>query len=120
MKKLIVFATVVFVAWYWAFMHTNGIEFTLKNVGTEALRSVTVELKDKSYVLGDVAPGTSKTVKINPLVETHRIDLRLLNGRMLTIDCYISEKDSGGRIKADVTSEAVITVKDESTLPSLF
>ncbi len=119
MKKLIVFATVVFVVWYWAFRHTNGVEFTLKNVGAEALRSVTLELTGQSYVLGDIAPGASKMVKVNPLVEAHRIDVRFPNGRMLSIDCYI-EKDDGGSIKADVTSQAVVTVKDESTLPSLF
>lgn len=56
MKKFIVFATVVFVVWYWAFRYTSGVEFTLRNVGAEALRSVTVEVTGKSYVLGDIPP----------------------------------------------------------------
>jgi hypothetical protein len=118
MKKFIVFATVVFVVWYWAFRYTNGVEFTLKNVGADALRSVTVELTGKSYVLGDIPSGASKTVKVNPLGESH-IDLRFSDGRMLTIDCYV-EPDYGGNIEADVTSQAVVAVKDESTLPSWF
>ena len=118
MKRLIVFAAAALVVWYWTSRHTNGVEFTLKNVGPEALQSVTVEVTGKSYAIGDLPPGGSKTVKVNPLAESH-IGLRFREGRMLTIDCYM-EHDYGGRIEANVTSKAVVTVKDESTLPSLF
>jgi hypothetical protein len=118
MKKLIVFATAALVVWYWLSRHINGVEFTLKNVGPEALRSVTVDVTGKSYAIGDLLPGRSKTVKVNPLGESH-IGLRFREGRVLTIDCYM-EHDYGGRIEANVTSQAVVTVKDEITLPSLF
>jgi hypothetical protein len=118
MKNFIVFAMVVFVAWYWAFRYTNGVEFTLKNVGAETLPSVTVEVRGKSYALGDIPPEASKTVKVNPHGESD-IKLRFANGLRLTIDCYI-ETDYGGSIEANVTSRAVVAVKDESTLPSWF
>jgi hypothetical protein len=117
MKKLIVFA-VVFVVWYWTFRHTNGVQFTLKNVGTETLRSVIVEVGGNSYLLGDIAFKTTKTLKVEPRGESD-IKLRFANGPHLSIDCYI-ENDYGGSIEANVTSRAVVAVKDETTLPSWF
>ena len=116
MKKFIVFAAVVFVVWYWTFRYTNGVQFTLKNVGSETLHSVTVEVTGKSYTLSDISPGASRTVKVDPISESD-IKLRLPRGPVLTIDCYL-EHDYGGSIEANVTSQAVVSVKDESTLQS--
>jgi hypothetical protein len=118
MKKVILFAIVAIVVAYVAFTRTTGVEFTLKNVGAETLRSVIVEVRGKSYALGDILPETSKTVKVNPQGESD-IKLRFANGPRLIIDCYI-ENDYGGSIEANVTSRQVVTLKDESTLPSLF
>jgi hypothetical protein len=118
MKKFIVFAALVFVVWYWAFRHTNGVQFTLRNVGTETLRSVMVDVGGNSYVLGDIPSKTTKTVKVEPRGESD-IKLRFANGPRLTIDCHI-ENDYGGSIEANVTSRAVVAVMDESRLPSWF
>lgn len=88
-----------------------GVEFTLNNAGPEALRAVIVEVTGRSYNLGDMPPGSSQTVKLNATGASD-IQLRFSNGHRLTIDCYF-EPAYGGRIKAKVTSQAVIAVKDE-------
>jgi hypothetical protein len=119
MKKLLVFAMVALVVAYWAVRTAvAGVEFTLNNAGSEALRSVTVEVTGRSYKLGDIPPVGSKTVKLNPTAESH-IELRFSTGLDLTIDCYL-EPDYGGSIQAKVTSKAVVAVKNEVRLPSLF
>lgn len=118
MKKFIVLAAVMFVAWYWAFRYTNGVQFTLKNVGSETLQTVTVEVTGKSYTLSDISPGAIKTVKVNPVGESN-IKLELPHGVVLIVDCYL-EHDHGGTIEANVTSHRLVGVKDESTLPSWF
>jgi len=118
MKKFVLFATLVFVVWYVAFRYTNGVQFTLKNVGPETLHSVTVEVSGKSYTLSDIPSGAAKTVKVNP-VGGSDIKLRLPSGFVLTIDCYL-EHDYGGSIEANVSSRGVVAVKDKSTLPSWF
>jgi hypothetical protein len=56
-------------------------------------------------------PGSSKTVKLNALGDSH-IALEFSNGRRLTIDCYFQPTHVGS-IRAKVTSQAVIAVEDE-------
>lgn len=118
MKKFVLFAIVVFVVWYGAFRYTNGVQFTLKNVGAETLHTVTVEVTGKSYTLSDIPSGAAKTIKVNPVGESD-IKLRFPGGSVMTIDCYL-EHDYGGSIEANISSQGVVAVKDKSTLPSWF
>jgi hypothetical protein len=86
MKKILRLAMVVLVVVYFAARTaTAGVDFTLSNSGSEALRSVTVQVTGRSYELGDIPPGGSKTVKLNPTSESH-IELLFPAGRILTID----------------------------------
>jgi hypothetical protein len=88
-----------------------GVEFTLENAGSEALRAVIVDVTGNSYKLGDLPAGSSKTVKLDATGDSH-IELRFSNGHQLTIDCYFEPAYSGS-IKAKITSQAVIAVEDE-------
>lgn len=88
-----------------------GVHFTLDNAGSEALHAVIVEVTGRSYKLGDVPPGSSKTVKLHATGDSH-IELQFSNGHRLKIDCYF-EPAYGGFIKAKVTSQSVIAVEDE-------
>ena len=110
MKKILVIAALALLIVYWV-TRVGGVEFTLNNAGAEPLRGVIVEVTGRSYKLGDLPPGSSKTVKLNATGDSH-IELRFLNGRRLTIDCYFGP-GSGGSIKAKVTSQAVVAVEDE-------
>jgi hypothetical protein len=88
-----------------------GVEFTLDNAGSEALRTVIVDVTGRSYKLGDLPAGSSKTVELHATGDSH-IELRFSNGHHLTIDCYF-EPAYSGRIKAKITSHAVVAVEDE-------
>jgi hypothetical protein len=118
MKKILVIAALallatlalVIVPWVTG-AGSPGVEFTLDNVGSEPLRAVIVEVTGRSYSLGDMAPGSSKTIKLKAKGDSH-IELRLSNGRRLTIDCYF-EPAYTGSIRAKVTPQAVIAVDDK-------
>ena len=89
-----------------------GVEFTVDNAGFEALRAVIVDVTGRSYKLGDLPVGSSKTVTLHATGDSH-IELRFSNGRHLTVDCYF-EPAYTGRIKATITSQAVIAVEDKT------
>ena len=123
MKKNLAIAALVLVIGYLVtralltvFLETRaeaaGVEFTLDNAGSEALRAVIVDVTGRSYKLGDLPVGRSKTVKLHPTGDSH-IELRFSNGHPLTVDCYF-EPAYTGRIKARITSQAVVAVEDET------
>ncbi len=95
-----------------------GVDFTLTNSGPEVLHSVIVQVTGRSYALGDIPSGASKTVKLKPTSESH-IELLFPTVPGLTIDCYF-EPNYRGRIIASVTSREVVTVKDEVQMGSFF
>jgi len=97
---------------------TAGVDFTLTNSGSELLHSVTVQVTGRSYALGDIPSGGSKTVKLKPTSESH-IELLFPTGLGLSIDCYF-EPNYRGRIIASVTSREVVTVKEEVQMGSFF
>jgi hypothetical protein len=97
---------------------TAGVDFTLTNSGPEVLQSVTVQVTGRSYLLGDIPSGGSKTVKLKPTSESH-IELLFPTAPALTIDCYFEPND-GGRIIATVISRAVVTAKDEVQMEFFF
>jgi len=110
MKKILVIVPLALLIVYWV-ARSGEVDFTLTNVGDEALRGVVVEVTGRSYTLGDLSPGSSKMVTLNAASDSH-IELRFSNSWRLTIDCYFWA-GSGGSIKAKVTSQAVVAVEDE-------
>jgi hypothetical protein len=97
---------------------TAGVDFTFTNSGSDVLHAVTVQVTARSYALGDIPSGGSKTVKLKPTSESH-IELLFSTGPSLTIDCYF-EPNYRGRIIASVTSREVVTVKEEVQMGSFF
>ena len=110
MKKILVIAALALLIVYWE-SRAGGVEFTLENAGAEGLSGVIVEVTGRSYKLGDLPHGGSKTVELNATGDSH-IELQFSNGRRLTIDCYFGP-GAGGRLKAKVMSQAVVAIDDE-------
>lgn len=112
MKKLLLVSLVAivlgFIGYYSSF--SDGVTFVAKNVGTESIRSVVVHVTGKSYVIGDIEPGTSKSVVLNPISESH-VELTFSGHPRLTIDCYF-EHGYSGTLATEITVERVVTVKD--------
>lgn len=95
----------IFIGW----KRTSGVAFSLTNVGTVTMKAVTVHVTGSSYLVGDLGPGATKKIDVNPAGESH-IEVAFSDSRRLIIDCYI-EDGYGGRITAEVTPEKVISVK---------
>lgn len=112
MKKSFLIAMAVMIAAYFmAKTSASGVTFSLSNVGITAMESVTVQVIGRSYPLGDLAPGSSKSIKVDPTGESH-IELVFSGTRRLTIDCYV-ESGYKGKITAEVTPEKVVSVKSD-------
>jgi hypothetical protein len=91
-----------------------GVTLTLSNVSAVTMQSVTVRVTGRSYAIGDLAPGTSKSIAVHPTADSH-IELVFDRTRRLKIDCYL-ERGYRGKIAAAVTPERVVAVKDETIL----
>jgi len=116
MKKWLSIAVLGLIALY-AFtrMQTSGIALTLKNVDTVALKAVDVHVTGTSYQVGELAPGTSKTINIRPVTDSH-IELTFAGGGRLKINCYFS-RGYRGKIAAGITAARVVSVDDQIKLP---
>lgn len=116
MKKLLLVSLAAIVVGFIGhhFWSSDGVTFVVKNVGNETIRSVVVYVTGKSYSIGDIEPGNSKSVLLNPTSESH-VELTFSGHSRLTIDCYF-EHGYSGTLAAEITVEKVVTVKD-STVP---
>lgn len=114
MKKMLLFcalvATIVLGIMAYPFSREKSITFTATNIGTEAMRSVVVHITGKSYAIGDLAAGASKSVQLHPGTDSH-IELALAEHPRLVVDCYFSGGYTGS-IAAEVTVDKVVTVNN--------
>ncbi|MES2898923.1 MAG: hypothetical protein V4723_04295 [Pseudomonadota bacterium] len=119
MKKILAIAALALVIVY-VFARTgqSGVELTLNNAGPDTLRAVIVEVTGRSYNLGDMPHGSSKTITLNATGDSH-IELLFSNGRRLVIDCYF-QPGYDGSIKVIVTSQAVVAIEDQITSSPYF
>jgi hypothetical protein len=113
-KPLLVVAAALSLGFAAMYAIEDGVTFVAHNVGTEPMRSVVVHVTGKSYPIGDLAPGASKSVRVNPTSESH-IELSQSGHARLTVGGYF-EKGYQGTITADVTTESVVVVRDEVAL----
>ena len=119
MKKLFLFAIFALTVSFLILKgRADGVEFILTNVGADPLRSVTVHVTGKTYGLGDLLLGSTKSITVNPTSESH-IEITYSDNRRLKIDCYF-ESGYGGKVTAKVTAHDVVEVKDEVQLQSYF
>jgi len=92
----------------------GGVTFVVKNVGEAPIRSLVVHVTGKSYAVGDIAPGASTSVRLNPTGESH-IELEVADHSRMKIDCYF-EHGYGGSVAADLTPDGIVAVKSAITL----
>lgn len=86
------------------------ITFTATNVGAEPMRSVVVHITGRSYAIGDISPGASKSLQLHPAADSH-IELAPTGHPRLVLDCYFSGGYSGS-IAAEVKVDQVVAVKN--------
>ncbi|WP_332854462.1 hypothetical protein [Duganella sp. S19_KUP01_CR8] len=88
----------------------KGVTFSVKNVGKETIASLVVHVTGNSYAIGDIEPGSSKTVVLSPTSESH-VELTFAGSPGLKIDCYF-ERGYSGTLATEITVEKVVAVKD--------
>lgn len=98
-----VIALVIGVAW------PSRVEVNLTNAGAETMRAVVVHVTGASYEIGDIAPGETRTVKVNPTGESH-VEFTSSGGPRVKIESYF-ERDYEGYVNARVTSTRVLGFK---------
>jgi hypothetical protein len=106
---------VVVVAVFVAVAAGRGVRVEVKNVGETPLEAVQVFVKGAEYDLGDLAPGESKSVKVEPTSESD-VWLRWKSeGKSAagTIDCYMEPSGYHGTVTVQLRESAVVDYKAE-------
>ncbi len=76
----------------------------MTNIGIASMRDVRLVVTGRSYAIGDIPPGGSKSARVNPKGESHLLVKYADasgNDRTLEIDCYL-EPGYTGFIRMDV------------------
>ena len=80
----------------------------VRNVDTEDLHAVVVQVTGSSIPIGDIPAGQSRKIRLAATGESH-VELDLATGH-LVVDCYF-ERGYGGRITTEINRSAVVTTK---------
>ena len=70
-RSFLIAVAVMIAAFFLAKANASGVTFSLSNVGISTMESITVQVKGRSYSLGDLAPGSSKSIQVKPTGESH-------------------------------------------------
>ncbi len=90
---------------------SEGTDVTVKNDGTDTVRSATLHVTGNTYTIGDIPPGGSRSVSVAVEGESH-VELSHGQGRRFVFDVYL-EPGYGGRIDAVITSDSIIAVDQD-------
>lgn len=90
---------------------TSGVEFTLQNVSATPLDSVVVYTTGHTYLLGNVPAGTSRTIQVEAVSDSH-IEVEHGTGTRsrLVVDTYFG-KGYSGTVTAAVQPDSVVRVE---------
>jgi len=94
--------------------NTDKTRVTIENKGLNSLRSVTLIVTGNNYEMGDIRPRTSKSVLVSVTGESH-VELSQMNANRLSLDVYL-EPGYGGEVRATVTRDSVLSVKQDRNL----
>ena len=88
----------------------RGVAVTVRNVGTESLRGVVVHVTGKSYPVGNIQAGDSRSVRVSPTGESH-IEIEHSKGRLI-VDTYFESGYRGG-VCVEITETEIKRVKND-------
>ena len=89
-----------------AFLFRSGIHVTIKNTGSQPLRSVVLHVTGASYTLGDIPPGASAQATVHATGESH------LEIEFTDPDGQPQRLDAGGYFEASYRGKINISIKD--------
>ncbi|MDR9419251.1 hypothetical protein [Gracilimonas sp.] len=71
--------------------------------------SINVKVTGNTYFLEKLERGEQRTIRIDPKADSH-ISITTENEKhVLTIDTYLDQGSTGGSIKAEITTDSVIS-----------
>lgn len=101
-----------------SFYLLSGVKVEIVNRGPLSMKDVYVEVRGRSYSLGEIPAGTSKTVKVRPASES-AVSIKHRDGKgkqhTLFVDTYI-ESGFSGKITVHVGYGKIKDVKDNIKL----
>ena len=88
----------------------RGVRVEVTNVGDAPLSAVQVFVKGAEYDLGELGPGESKSVRVEPTSESDvwlrwKTDGRAAAG---TIDCYMEPNGYNGTVTIELRDSSVV------------
>ncbi|CAN5569885.1 hypothetical protein BH10PLA1_BH10PLA1_09700 [soil metagenome] len=108
-RRWIIFAVIILAAASY-FLWFRGVKTVVSNTGSTAMHDVRVVVTGAAYRLGDIPPGDSRNVYVNPSSESS-LTIQYIDAsagaRSLDIDCYI-EKGNSGRIEVHIANGAIV------------
>lgn len=102
----------------WLYLH-RGLNVRIHNADAQALRSVVVRVTGNSYLLGDLPPGSTVSVRVEPTGESSvHIEFQDSAGhsKSLNADVYL-ESGYQGTLSLDVTPQRITITRNSVTYP---
>lgn len=109
---VILIAAIAAVAYVWP----RGVLVVIRNTGAAPMRDVRVLVTARSYPLGDIPPGASRSVHVDPDGESHLV-VRFTDATGKLQDANVGgyfESSYAGSITVDIADGVVIKVQDLS------
>lgn len=106
---LVIAALGTFVAWQ------RGVKVVIHNNGAATMREIRVVVTGRSYGIGDLAPGESRSTRVNPEGASHIVvHYADASGtkRRVPVDCYF-ESGNSGRIAVHIRDGLISKVDDQ-------
>ena len=100
----------------WAYWH-RGVTVVVRNKDSAALSAVTIHVTGRDYPIGDMPPGSTRHVLVDPTGESHiEISLQQADRReRLIADCYF-EGGYSGTIDIDISRTSVTVVDNKISI----
>jgi len=97
----------------WANWH-RGVTVILHNADAVSLSDITIHVTGHDYPIGDIPPGFTKHVLVDPTADSHiEISQRLADGReRLPVECYF-ESGYSGTITIAVSTRSATVVDNQ-------
>ncbi len=100
---------------------SGPLSVTIRNAGPDQLNDAILHVTGRSYPLGNISAGDSRTVAVNPTSESH-LEIEFVdrsgNNSRLIVDCYF-EAGYGGTIGVGIRDNKIENVHDRVLATSL-
>jgi len=107
---VIIVVSIAFMLW------DHGVRAVIRNTGMTTFHDVHVNVTGRSYTIGDIRPGESRSVRVEPKGKS-QIELTFAAGNStsspLVISCYFGPSHYSGQITIDIADGQVVHVENK-------